>query len=169
MCLCNKDWLIYDWILGASWTELSHVDKDHICNALLRMGLKLSLIRLGSLVTSWWTMVHITKELLIMQPYTLIMVTLFTINKVWKRQTGMGQFQCRYCFMFQMKNVKMFMRLLTQASIIYTYTTEMQVATFDVAEKSTFHSHHDICHHKFQLYSPRVPDFFKCNTENSAF
>lgn len=29
------------------------------------------------------------------------------------------------------KNVKMFMRLLTQASIIYT--TEMQVATFDVA------------------------------------
>ncbi len=30
-----------------------------------------------------------------------------------------------------MTNVKMFMRLLTQASIIYT--TEMQVATFDVA------------------------------------
>lgn len=29
------------------------------------------------------------------------------------------------------KKVKMFMRLLTQASIIYT--TEMQVATFDVA------------------------------------
>lgn len=36
----------------------------------------------------------------------------------------------------------MFMRLLTQASIIYM--TEMQVATFDVAEESTFHSHYGI-------------------------
>lgn len=66
-----------------------------------------------------------------MQPYTLIMVMFFTIHRAWTRQTGMGQFQCRYCFLFKMKNVKMFMRLPTQASIIYT--TKMQVATFDVA------------------------------------
>lgn len=43
--------------------------------------------------------------------------------------------------MFEMKNVQMFMHLLTQSMI---YTTEMQVATFDVAEESTFHSHHGI-------------------------
>lgn len=34
------------------------------------------------------------------------------------------------------------MRLLTQVSIIYM--TEMQVATFDVAKESTFHSHYGI-------------------------
>lgn len=60
---------------------------------------------------------------------------------------GWDNFSVDNCFMFQMKNVKMFMRLLTQASIIYT--TEMQVATFDVAYESTFHSHHGICHHQF--------------------
>lgn len=92
---------------------------DHICNALLRMGLKLSLIRLGLLVTSWWTMVHMTKEVHIMQPYTLIIAMLFTINRVWTRRTGMGQFQRCYCFI--VSNFKMFMRLLTQASIIYIY------------------------------------------------
>lgn len=66
-----------------------------------------------------------------------------------------------------MFKIKMLMRLLSQASIIYT--TEMQVATFDVAYESTFHSHHGIFHHQSQLCSPRVPDFFKCNTEKSAF
>lgn len=62
---------------------------------------------------------------------------------------------------------KMFMRLLTQASRIYT--TKLQVATFDVAKGSTCHSHYGICHHQFQLCSLRVPDFFKCNTEKTAF
>lgn len=99
--LCNKDWLIFDWYLGASWTELSHVDMDHICNALVKHGPN-SVLSLVSLVTSRWATV---REDLIMQPDTLIVVT-FTINRAWTRQTGMRQFQCCYCFMFQMNNVK---------------------------------------------------------------
>lgn len=63
-------------------------------------------VSLGLLVTSQWTTVHATEEDPIMQPYTLTVVTFFTINRAWTRQTGMGQFQCWYCFMFQMKNVK---------------------------------------------------------------
>lgn len=54
VCLCNKDWRTFDWYLGASWTELSHVDMDHICNALVSMGPNL-VLGLGLLVTSQWT------------------------------------------------------------------------------------------------------------------
>lgn len=35
VCLCNKDWRIFGRYLGASWTQLSHVDMDHICTALV--------------------------------------------------------------------------------------------------------------------------------------
>lgn len=38
-------------------------------------------LSLGSLVTSQWTTIRATEEDLIMQPYTLIVVTFFTINR----------------------------------------------------------------------------------------
>lgn len=48
VCLHDKDWLICDWYLGASWTELFHVDMDHISNALVSMG------RTWSSVWDYW-------------------------------------------------------------------------------------------------------------------
>lgn len=39
---------------------------------------------------------------------SLIMVMFFTISRAWIRQTGMGHFQCQYCFMFQMRKKKCF-------------------------------------------------------------
>lgn len=128
-------WWISDWFLGALPTEQSHDDIDHICNSLGNLGLNL---HMGLWLTSIWTETtwgfhHATLH----------------FDHVLQCQQGLdeakcdAQFQCWYCFVFQKKNVKMFMRLLTQASIIYT--TEMQVVNFDVAEESTFHSRHGIC------------------------
>lgn len=81
------------------------------------------------------------KENQTMQPLDLIRIVrvILTIYKARTRQTGTsGECQFRKhlerdCFIFQTEVVKMFMRLLTQASIIYT--RETQVATFDVALK----------------------------------